>query len=159
MLTESITEVGNLKRLPIPRLKILKSERNNRIGTRPQFWLYCVIWRLFLIKMKIIFENADWNTFEKQDFAKENFPNYRMTKKERADQIFEILIDDFPIWLRDSVTICSSLLYDDEKLAENCKLISGKIPFEWEGNYLVECERIERFEGEIIQRVWITFLG
>ncbi len=43
--------MGILKRLPIYRLKTLKSKRNNRNGTRPQFWLYCVIGRL-LLKMK-----------------------------------------------------------------------------------------------------------
>jgi hypothetical protein len=30
--------------------KNYNSERNNRTGTRPQFWLYCVIGRLFLSK-------------------------------------------------------------------------------------------------------------
>jgi len=109
--------------------------------------------------MKIIFQQSEFNTFEKEEFAKENFPNYRRTKKEMLEGIFEIMITDFPIWLRDSVTICSDLLYSEGKLSENCKFISGNIPFEWDGNYMVECERIERYEGEIIQRVWITFLG
>lgn len=109
--------------------------------------------------MKIIFEHTDFNTFEKEDFARQNFPNYRRTKKEIFKDSFEIMTSDFPIWLRDSVTISSDILYSGTQLSENCKLISGNIPFEWEGNYIVDCERIERYKGEIIQRVWIVFAG
>ena len=109
--------------------------------------------------MKIIFEQNEFNTFEKEEFARENFPNYRRTKNERLEGIFEIMITDFPIWLRDSVTISSDLLYSGDELSENCKLISGNIPFAWEGLYMVECERIERYKGEIVQRVWITFIS
>ena len=47
-ITLSITEVGDFETLPVRRLKILNSERNNRTGTRPQFWLYCVIGRFYL---------------------------------------------------------------------------------------------------------------
>ena len=47
--------MGDLKRLPIYRLKSLISKRNNRTGTRPQFWLYCVIGRLLLVKMEKMF--------------------------------------------------------------------------------------------------------
>jgi hypothetical protein len=34
--------------LTYPPTKNYNSERNNRTGTRPQFWLYCVIGRLSL---------------------------------------------------------------------------------------------------------------
>ena len=43
----SITEVGDFETLTYPPTKNYNSERNNRTGTRPQFWLYCVIGRLF----------------------------------------------------------------------------------------------------------------
>ena len=109
--------------------------------------------------MKIIFEQSEFNTLEKEAFAIKNFPNYHRTKKEIMENMFEIMITDFPIWLREGVTISSDLIYSENKLSENCKLISGKIPFELDGNYIVECERIERYEREIVQRVWITFIG
>ena len=109
--------------------------------------------------MKIIFEQVELDTIEKQEFAKKNFPNYRKAKQEILENYFEIMITDFPIWLRDGVTIWSDLLYFEDKLAKNCKLISGNIPFELEGCYIVDCERIERYKGEIVQRVWIAFLG
>ena len=47
-ITLSITEVGGIETLTYPPTTTLNSERNNRTGTRPQFWLYCVIGRLFL---------------------------------------------------------------------------------------------------------------
>lgn len=109
--------------------------------------------------MKIIFEQVGLDTFEKMEFAKENFPNYRKAKQEILEGLFEIMIIDFPIWLRDGITISSDLLYFENKLSKNCKLISGNIPFELEGIYIVDCERIERYKGEIVQRVWIAFFG
>ena len=108
--------------------------------------------------MKIIFEQTEFNTYEKEEFAQKYFPNYRKSKNDCCDY-FEILINDFPIWLQRGITISSDLLYSENKLSKNCKLISGKIPYEDGGNYIVECERIERYEGDIIQRVWLTFLG
>ena len=45
-----ITEVGDFETLTYPPTEIYNSERNNRTGTRPQFWLYCVIGRLLLSK-------------------------------------------------------------------------------------------------------------
>lgn len=33
--------------LTYPPTENYNSERNNQAGTRPQFWLYCVIGRLF----------------------------------------------------------------------------------------------------------------
>ena len=39
--------------LTYPSTKNYNSERNNRTGTRPQFWLYIVIGRLFFIKMTL----------------------------------------------------------------------------------------------------------
>lgn len=48
MVTVSITEVGDFETLTYPPTKNYNSERNNRTGTRPQFWLYFVIGRLFL---------------------------------------------------------------------------------------------------------------
>jgi hypothetical protein len=50
LITLSITEVGGFETLTCPPTKNYNSERNNRTGTRPQFWLYCVIGRLFLSK-------------------------------------------------------------------------------------------------------------
>jgi hypothetical protein len=46
-ITLSITEVGDFETLTYPPTETYKSERNNRTGTRPQFWLYCVIGHLF----------------------------------------------------------------------------------------------------------------
>jgi hypothetical protein len=51
--TVSITEVGDFETLTYPPTKNYNSERNNRTGTRPQFWLYCVIGRLFISKWKL----------------------------------------------------------------------------------------------------------
>jgi len=38
--------------LTYPPTKNYNSKRNNQADTRPQFWLYCVIGRLFLLKWK-----------------------------------------------------------------------------------------------------------
>ena len=108
--------------------------------------------------MKIIFEQTEFNSYEKERVA-EMFPYYRKSKNDPND-CFEILIDDFPTFLKDDINIWYDVFYDrDGNLAKNAVLISGKIPEENEGLYLVECERIERYEGEIIQRVWIAFQG
>ena len=50
-----ITEVGLFVTLTYTPTENYNSERNNKTGTRYQFWLYCVIGRLFLSKMETYF--------------------------------------------------------------------------------------------------------
>jgi NTP pyrophosphatase (non-canonical NTP hydrolase) len=58
----SITEVGDFETLTYPPTKTLNSERNNQTGTRPQFWLYCVIGRFYL---KIMELNSELDRLQK----------------------------------------------------------------------------------------------
>jgi hypothetical protein len=106
--------------------------------------------------MKIIFEQDEFNSQEKEEFARTYFPNYRTSKTDK----FEILVSDFPSFLKEGISVFFDVLHTYKgRIAKGAELISGRLPIEQEGNYIVECERIERHEGEIIQRVWVTFTG
>jgi hypothetical protein len=110
--------------------------------------------------MKIIFEQSDLDSFEKDDLVKRHFPKFRRTNQEIGESLFQIMIDDFPAWLREGICISSEIFFDGDNIAPYCNVISGKIsPSEYQGLFHVECERVERHEGEIIQRVWIAFMG
>ena len=83
----SITEVWGLETLTYPPTKNYNSERNNRTGTRPQFWLYCVIGRLLLSKM----ETYKWHTIEHHNNNEETMNDY--LENHLSDE-FEVIFED-----------------------------------------------------------------
>lgn len=107
--------------------------------------------------MKIIFESTPFATEKEEEAAKLIFNRYKKSKNDINE--FEILIDDFPCFLTDGIFILSQIFFEDEKVSEGAQLLSGSINFDNVGLYYIDCHRIERYKGEIIQRVWVVYAG
>ena len=102
--------------------------------------------------MKIIFEEVQDFTFEERESdIKISLRNYR--PRLSHNELFEIMIPDFPCALSKDHQVYCEVFSDDKRilLSKNCTILDGV--------YIVECERFERYEGEIIQRVWVVFGG